>query len=281
MSKRKQPVPERGEVLIAIMRDRKDFAYLQEQKWYRVPVESAPKLWPPKWIAFYQTKIFGAEAYTVKYYGRVQSIEVVKRKELFPSELPSARSERAYHRVRLESLETLPQPISSTRWRRIVFISTTWSKFTTAAEINDLFDDSPLEDQLWVELKRSQINAERQWLVTQNRSQFMLDFAIFCGKGSIDVETDGDTWHSERPQIAGDNNRDVALQLAGWHVLRFNGQKVRESSSDYCLPQIKQMINRLGGLSDEGIVPRKFYERPGSSAEQLSLFEEPVEYDID
>jgi hypothetical protein len=43
----------RGEVLIALLKEKSDFAILQEQGWYRIPVASAPRRWPPKWLAFY------------------------------------------------------------------------------------------------------------------------------------------------------------------------------------------------------------------------------------
>ncbi len=64
-------VANRGQVLVAIMNNQSDFARLRDELWYRIPVESAPKRWPPRWLAFYQTKVFGSEAYAVRYYGRV------------------------------------------------------------------------------------------------------------------------------------------------------------------------------------------------------------------
>ncbi|HLF00808.1 MAG TPA: hypothetical protein VI547_02445, partial [Anaerolineales bacterium] len=74
----------RGEVLVAILSHKSDFTILQEQGWYRVPVDKAPKQWPPQWLAFYQTKIFEQDAFAVNYYGRVSRIEIVARRELFP-----------------------------------------------------------------------------------------------------------------------------------------------------------------------------------------------------
>jgi hypothetical protein len=44
-------------VLVAIMNKPADFAILLDQHWYRIPAETAPKQWPPEWLAFYQTKI--------------------------------------------------------------------------------------------------------------------------------------------------------------------------------------------------------------------------------
>jgi hypothetical protein len=60
-----------GEVLIAIMNRRADWAIAQEQHWYRIPWEQVEKLkqrhqWlPPQWLAFYQTKVFEQEAHLV------------------------------------------------------------------------------------------------------------------------------------------------------------------------------------------------------------------------
>ena len=51
----------RGEVLVAIINSKRDFAIRQDEHWYRIPVDTAPRRWPPRWLAFYQTKVFGDE----------------------------------------------------------------------------------------------------------------------------------------------------------------------------------------------------------------------------
>jgi very-short-patch-repair endonuclease len=263
------------------MKDQDDFHILQDQLWYRIPVATAPKRWPPKWLAFYQTKIFGDEAFAVHYYGRVRSIRVVRRHELFPQEPPNPKSDRRYFQVHLHSLERLDHPILSPRWRRIVFIPTTWQKFRQAQEVNDLFDDSPLEDHLWIELRKLEIPAERQWDVNVGKAWYKLDFALFCAEGKVDVETDGDTWHADPKRIPEDNRRDNDLEVSGWHVLRFNGHQIRESINEYCVPKITQMINRLDGLDEESLVPRTFYSGSEGIAQQLTLFDGDAEYELD
>jgi len=270
-----------GEVLVAIMNSKRDFDILQRELWYRIPVKSAPRRWPPEWLAFYHTKVFEKERYTIQYYGRVREIHKVKRRELFPNEFPNPKSERQYYQIFLESLEQLPEPIYSARWRRIVFISTTWDKFMRPREVNDLFDESPLEDQLWVELQKHRIPAERQWRLYTQEGSYQLDFAVFCNEGNLDVETDGDTWHANVEAAAKDYPRDNAVQGVGWRILRFNSQQIRESTADYCLPKITKMIKNLRGLSDEGLVPRQFFATPDGTAQQLTLFEADVEYDLD
>ncbi len=267
----------RGELLVAILKEKSDFAILQEQGWYRIPVDHRPKRWPPRWLAFYQPKAFGEDAYCVRYFGEVDDIRVVRRCELFPNEIASQKSERSYYRITLKSLEERRQPIPSLLPRRLVFIPTTWEKFDRAEQINDLFDDSPLEDRLWTELKRQQIRAERQWAVQVRRRYYQLDFALFCRDGQIDVETDGDQWHAQRERIPLDNRRNNDLESTGWRVLRFNGHQVRERATE-CIGQIEDMINRLKGLKDEGIAPRTFY--PQAGAQQLSLFDETGGYQV-
>jgi hypothetical protein len=157
-------------------------------------------------LAFYQTKVFGDEKWAVNYYGQVCSIQIVSRKQLFPNEPRNPKSDRRYYQVHLEGLERLAQPILSRRFRRIVFIPTTWNKLCNAVEINDLYDDSPLEDRLWAELKRLEIAAERQFAVRIGQGWYFLDFALFCVERPIDVETDGDSWHADRDRIPEDNH---------------------------------------------------------------------------
>ena len=108
---------------------------------------------------------------------------------------------------------------------------------------------------------------------------YQLDFAPFCKDGHVDIETDGDAWHAQRERIPLDNLRDNNLQSTGWHVLRFNGRQINEELGSYCCGKIQETINRLGGLSDEGLVPRVFFTYGGGTAQQLSLFEAAGDYE--
>ncbi len=187
----------KGEVLVAILRTHQDFAIAREENWYRIPVDSAQRLlkdrWPPKWLAFYQTKRFGGQAYAVNYFCEVTDIQTARRYELFPNEPQDERGAQSYYKISFDRLNSLPSPIPSQRLRRVVFIPTTLRKLQAAAEINDLFDDSPLENKLWRALKRVSIPAERQEPVHVRATRYYLDFAIYCAKGKLNVETDGDT----------------------------------------------------------------------------------------
>jgi very-short-patch-repair endonuclease len=268
-------------VLVAILKTKADFAILQERGWYRIPVKNAPQRFPPRWLAFYQPQAFQDDPFRVRYFGEVASIDTVKRRELFPNEIESARSDSEYYRIHLKSLQERPNPILSLRWRRIVFIATTWDKFCRAEQINDLFDESPLEDLFWARLKQLAIQAERQFPVWAKNYLYHLDFAFFCRDGRLNVETDGDTWHTAKDRIAADNQRDNTLNQQRWNVLRFNGKQIREELDTYCIGAVLETVNALGGLSDDGLAPRIFYPNGGSVAQQLALFDLPSDYDAD
>jgi very-short-patch-repair endonuclease len=260
------------QLLVAILNDVSDFELARDEHWYRIPCDKAEKWlgdrWPPRWLAFYQTKHFGAESHTVTWYAAVQGIRRAQRRELLPHEARNYKSQRWYFKLSLGPLQRCAQPILSRRYRRIVFIKTTWDKFTRAAEINDLFDDSPLEDRLWAQFKKLKISVERQEFVKLDADEAALDFAIYCCSGKIDVETDGDTWHAN-PQRAGhDNLRDNALVGKGWSILRFNTAQIVEQMEDYCLPQIVDQIKKFGGIDENGNAPRRI-ELPN----QLGLFQ--------
>lgn len=270
-------MPSRGEVLVAIMNSQRDMDLARVQNWYRIPVASVDKFlkrqWPPNWLAFYQTKVFGSEAYAINYYARVQNIHKVYRYELFPIESRNQKTEKQYYKLELNQFQQLPEPITSHRRRRITFITTTLKKLKTATEINDLYDESPLEEKVWNGLKELKINAERQEQIKVKEKNYFLDFAIYCANGNINVETDGDTWHATKDRIPSDNLRDNDLHTLGWHTFRFNTHQVQEEMGSYCIPKIVEAINRLGGLGQQGKLVLDLPEQTTLEGNQLNLFQ--------
>jgi very-short-patch-repair endonuclease len=264
ISRQKRPV------LIAIMNNKRDLRIAREEHWYRIPVKSAPKrLKEATHLAFYQTKTFGEDKWAVRYYAEIRSKRIVRRKELLPDEPYHPRADEEYYKIALGHLQMRSEPILSKKGRRITFISTTWEKFQRAKEINDLFDESPLEDEMWEAFKKEKIEAERQVYIPTADRNYFLDFALFCQKGRIDVECNGDTWHRSKDQIPRDNARDNTLTSGGWSVLRFSTPAIREDMPD-CLSKVKHTINKLGGLITSDWEPRYFRgDKP-----QLELFEE-------
>jgi hypothetical protein len=158
----------RGEVLIAIINDLLDFETVRSQHWhwYCIPVSSQEKWlkdrWPPETIAFYLTRNFGSEAFQVYYYTKVKEISEKYRWELIVGNPGHPHYHWRYHHLILTPLQRLPEPIISRRRRRSIFIPSTYDQFTSAKEVNDLYNESSLENRLWDELARLKIPAERQ-----------------------------------------------------------------------------------------------------------------------
>ena len=78
-----------------------------------------------------------------------------------------------------------------------------------------------------------------------------------------------------------DNQRDNDLTSLGWSILRFNGHQIRETIAEYCVPTVLESINRLGGLTTEGLIPRRFDLDYPEGLQQLTLFESGPEYEVD
>jgi len=234
--------------LVVIVPKLSDWEILKKELWYRIPVKSAPDIAERiKYLAFYQPKIFKDEKYSVNYYGKIKKIEVVKRIELFPDEPAHPRAAANYYKFTLESLGKLPHSIPSKKWRRIVFIPTTFKKLMNAEEINDLYHTSPIEEKMYVYFKRENIHAERQLFVTEGKRRYCLDFGIYCKKGRVDVECDGEAFHSSKVNIKRDRDRNNELTSYGWSVLRFSGSEINQAPEE-CVKKVKRTIKNLDGV---------------------------------
>jgi len=241
--------------LVGIVPRKELWPVIQKEKWYHIPVESAPhnisSVYPArcrvKYLAFYFPDCF-AEKYRNKiiYVAEVLDVGIVKRIQLFPKELEHERAQENYYQLHLGQINKLPQIIPCKRI--IIHIPTNQQKLFTAKEINDLWDTSPLEEKMYQALKKQGIAAERQFYVKTYNERYFLDFAIFCHKGKIDVECDGEEYHSLPEVLAKDRLRNNQLVSFGWQGLRFSGQDITHNIKD-CIGIIKRTIDNLGGKS--------------------------------
>lgn len=126
-------------VLVAYLPKPSDFALLQQEGWYRIPQENAPKGVFAEYYAFYFGRHFGPEKWSIRYYAPQVGRELVTRRTLFPHEPDHPKADDTYFKIQLGPLQQLERPIISLHWRRITFIHTTGDRFMDATEINDLF----------------------------------------------------------------------------------------------------------------------------------------------
>lgn len=265
-------------LVVAILNKRLDFNIARDKHWYRIPVSSQQKWlarrWPPRWVAFYQTKLFGEERYAVRYFAPVLDIRRALGYELMPERGEGTEAgQRAYFQLVLGDLQQRPVPIFSRKLRRIVFIPTSVNKFLLAEEINDLFDNSPLENMLWDAMKATGIAAERQYPIQVADTTYLLDFAIQCARGWINVEADGDSYHANAERAVLDNLRNNDLAETRWQVLRFSTLQVTEQLHSYCIPKIASTIDNLGGLDQSHELPRLINLPDNERPHQPGLFD--------
>lgn len=265
------PVPE---VLVAIMNNQRDLEIARTQHWYRIPVKSADRLIPEleqmQYLAFYQTVVFKRDAYAVNYYAEIERIRTVPRIELLPDEAGNQNAEVLYYKLEISPLQRLSQPIPSKRLRRVTFIRTTLEKFSMAQEINDLYHTSPIEDLMWGALKAAEVQAERQYEIRERDANYDLDFFVECSDGAkIDIECNGDTYHSTKAARDRDRRRNTYLTTHGWLVQRFGTDEIRNDIRG-CVNKVRKLINQHGGPVDRSLNYDLY--RDDTDA-QLDLFE--------
>ncbi len=196
-------------VLIVLLNNARDLELVELEQWYRIPARHAPRLFSgAQYLAFYLARAFGERKWTIAEYAPVRGHELVRRRDLFPGEPMHPRAEEHYYKVQLGPLQRREPPIVSKRGRRILFLWTTWSKFSTAREINDLINKGPAEEKLWDALKTSNLDAERDFVVHEKHSRYRVDFLIYCPRGRVAVTID-----RPPPVHSTQNFRAVAFSL--------------------------------------------------------------------
>lgn len=235
--------------LVGIVPRKNLWEIIQKEKWYHIPVESASKNAEfAEYLGFYFPAVFGKDLqYKISYCAKVDKVDIVKRIELFPEEKQHKRADKEYFKFNLRAIKRLPTPIPSLSWRRIAHIPTSYEKMLAAEEINDLYDTSPLEDKMYCELKKRKITTERQFYVKVAKQFYCLDFGIFCKNGSIDLECDGEKYHTLPGALSRDRERNNELTSYGWQVLRFSGKEINRGM-DNCFAKIERTIGNLGGV---------------------------------
>ncbi len=144
-------------VLVALINKPRDLQIARLLGWYRIPLQTAPKTVRVDWLAFYQTKAFGDERWSVRYIAPVRGHELVARAELLREEQDHLRADEPYYKLQLGPLQQLSQPIPSRRWRRFTFLYTTGERLLNAKDLKDLRLPSSYErDLLWKILREGE-----------------------------------------------------------------------------------------------------------------------------
>ena len=210
-------------VLIAVIKNKRDFDILLKEKWYRIPIKYAPK---KKYdiIAFYQPASFKENGKRIEFYGIIKSYAIYKRSELIDEHI---RENEKYYKILFKNIVKLKNPIINKNKMRISFKFTNLDKLMNSGNIGELFDIPDIEGKIEDVLKNMGINYKREFIVkTKNSKIYRLDFAVFYKDKKIDIECDGTKWHSIKSQRIIDEKRDIALRKLGWHILRLKEKDI-------------------------------------------------------
>jgi hypothetical protein len=218
-------------VLVAVMNRPKDLEVARDQGWYRVPEKHASRGVFFEYVAFYFTAAFGEQGWAVHYYARRLGHELVTRRELLPDEPDHPRAGAQYFKLQLGPLQKREPPIVSQRWRRVTFIYTTWDRFETAQEINDLYaEGGEFVDRLYHALREAECSPERCYPVREAGVEYVVDLAVPCRDCTLAVDVTG----------AGPD-----AMLPG--ILRFAPDTVA-IDPEGCLRIIRSEVDRRGGI---------------------------------
>lgn len=221
-------------VLIALVNRPRDLEIVRTEHWYRIPAKHAPNhLSAAQYVAFYRTRAFDAEKWSIREYARVRGHELVRRGDLFPEESDHPRSEEAYYKMQLGPLIVLARPIVSRTSRRLLFIWTTGDRFSRAVEINDLIGKSDVDDALWDALKSAGLWGERQVTVHDARTRYRVDYWLPCARGDVAI-------------VLGERTRQLPKGRT-WRAVQFSPEQVTLSPA-VCVRQIRRMVRELGGV---------------------------------
>lgn len=140
------------EVLVGTLRDKNQLNISLNHKFYHMPkTQINLSKHNVKYIALAQSKKnFGEEA-GITWYGKVKSIEPVKRSDI--TEIPK-NSEEIYYRFEIEEWIKLPRKIEVSGYQVRTFLYTSLYLLTHAETVSEICIKTKDEFRLWKEIKR-------------------------------------------------------------------------------------------------------------------------------
>jgi len=140
-------------ILVCIMPTPRDLEIARLLGWYRIPLRTAPKVVAVDYLAFYQTSAFGERGGQIEFIAQVKGHELTTRGELLKDEADHPRAREEYYKIQLGSLEKLPNPIGTDKWKRLTFLYTTGEYLLNAKLLNDLVVQNEEREILWKNLR--------------------------------------------------------------------------------------------------------------------------------
>lgn len=169
-------------VLVGVIQRKRDLNYAIKDKWYRIPQKQMPRGINAEYVGFFLSgSVFKEQSGGIHYYAKVSGFELAYRKDLLPKEANHKRADEVYYRVALEEVLPKTPPVLNPTKRPIIFIRTTWDRFTQAREIKDLYSDSDyFVDRIYHALRNKGLEVYQYWETEQNDFDFAPGVSILC-----------------------------------------------------------------------------------------------------
>jgi hypothetical protein len=90
----------------------------------RIADQLIPELRQMQYLAFYQTQVFGRDAFAVNYYAEIERISTAPRIELLPDEAGHQNAEALYYKLEISPLQGLSQSIPTGNFPTTTFVAT-------------------------------------------------------------------------------------------------------------------------------------------------------------
>lgn len=153
-------------ILVGVIKTKRDLKIMLEERWYRIPHGQATKGIDADFLAFF---LSGSAAKPrpngIYYYARRTGIELMRRRDLMPSQPDHARADNLYYKIQLGDIDDKEPPIiNQPNPYTFAFIYTTGDRFIQAGHIRDLYSGSDyLVDRVFHVLRQDGLPAERTW----------------------------------------------------------------------------------------------------------------------
>ncbi len=228
-------------VLVGVITGSSDLSHLFSRGIYRIPIEFEPAQ-DFEIIAFYESSnIFDFKG-KIQYYASVINVEYVSAKEISKRFDIKDPQHKDYLLYTLGKIMKLEKPIVNNDKMRVSFHYTTLKKIMETRTINQLFNIPAIEEMVKVMLEDLNIDYKREYILRINKDKFYrLDFAIFTNNRKIDIECDGEKWHSIKAQMEKDRVRDNDLISFDWEVIRLK-EKFIINKKNECIELLKRKI---------------------------------------
>ncbi|MBI5138640.1 MAG: DUF559 domain-containing protein [Candidatus Vogelbacteria bacterium] len=236
----------RKNVLVAVLKDERDFNLLFCEYWYRIPQIYLPKR-KFTHIAFYQPAIFGKDGKCVRFYGRIADKEMRTRLELLPNEPNHPRANDSYCKFTFEKIVELRHSVRNIIPRRVSFGFTDIASLRRANDILELYH-VPKTEQIVADTLKSRgipVRTELTVIDPKSKRRVRVDLAIECTNGDIAIECDNDKAHKGKLQQKRDGAKDMLLDQLGWHVMRLKEHDIL-NGLESVITQIQTKVHSLG-----------------------------------